>query len=124
REFNVGSPKQLGEILFDELKLPGGKKGKTGAYSTHSDVLEDLADEHPLPKKILDWRLVQKLKPTYADTLIEQINPDTGRIHTFYDMAGAATGRLSSNDPNLQTIPVRSEEGRRIRGAFIAEAGH
>ena len=124
REFNVGSPKQLGEILFDELKLPGGKKGKTGAYSTHSDVLEDLADEHPLPKKILDWRLVQKLKSTYADSLVEQINPTTGRIHTSYSMAGAATGRLSSTDPNLQNIPVRSEEGRRIRAAFVAEAGH
>ncbi len=124
REFNVGSPKQLGEILFDELKLPGGKKGKTGAYSTHSDVLEELTEQHPLPQKILDWRRVQKLKSTYADTLIEQINRDTGRIHTSYDMAGAATGRLSSNDPNLQNIPVRSEEGRRIRAAFIAEAGH
>ena len=124
REFNVGSPKQLGEILFDELKLPGGKKGKTGAYSTHSDVLEDLADAHPLPKKILDWRLVQKLKSTYADSLVEQINPATGRIHTSYAMAGAATGRLSSTDPNLQNIPVRSEEGRRIRAAFIAEPGH
>ena len=124
REFNVGSPKQLGEILFDELKLPGGRKGKTGAYSTHSDVLEDLADAHPLPKKILDWRLVQKLKSTYADSLVEQINPATGRIHTSYSMAGAATGRLSSTDPNLQNIPVRSEEGRRIRAAFIAEPGH
>ena len=124
REFNVGSPKQLGEILFDELKLPGGKKGKTGAYSTHSDVLEDLADAHPLPKKILDWRLVQKLKSTYADSLVEQINPATGRIHTSYAMAGAATGRLSSTDPNLQNIPVRSDEGRRIRAAFIAEPGH
>ncbi|MBM3549118.1 MAG: DNA polymerase I [Alphaproteobacteria bacterium] len=124
REFNVGSPKQLGEILFDELKLPGGKKGKTGAYSTHSDILEELIDEHPMPKKILDWRLVSKLKSTYADTLIEQIDPVTRRIHTTYDMAGAATGRLSSNDPNLQNIPVRSEEGRRIRAAFIAEDGH
>jgi DNA polymerase-1 len=124
REFNVGSPKQLGEILFDELKLPGGKKGKTGAYSTHSDVLEELVDAHPMPQKILDWRLVSKLKSTYADTLIEQINPETRRIHTTYAMAGAATGRLSSNDPNLQNIPVRSEEGRRIRAAFIAEEGH
>ncbi|MBM3535417.1 MAG: DNA polymerase I [Alphaproteobacteria bacterium] len=124
REFNVGSPKQLGEILFDELKLPGGKKGKTGAYSTHSDILEELVDQHPMPQKILDWRLVSKLKSTYADTLIDQINRDTGRIHTTYDMAGAATGRLSSNDPNLQNIPVRSEEGRRIRAAFIAEKGH
>jgi DNA polymerase-1 len=124
REFNVGSPKQLGEILFDELKLPGGKKGKTGAYSTHSDVLEELIEAHPMPRKILDWRLVSKLKSTYADTLIEQIDPETKRIHTTYDMAGAATGRLSSNDPNLQNIPVRSEEGRRIRAAFIAEPGH
>ncbi|MSP49876.1 MAG: DNA polymerase I [Alphaproteobacteria bacterium] len=124
REFNVGSPKQLGEILFDELKLPGGKKGKTGAYSTHSDVLETLTDAHPLPKKILDWRLVQKLKSTYADSLVEQINPKTGRVHTSYSMAGAATGRLSSTDPNLQNIPIRSEEGRRIRAAFVAEPGH
>jgi DNA polymerase-1 len=124
REFNIGSPKQLGEILFDELKLPGGKKGKTGAYSTHSDILEELADAHPIPRKILDWRLVQKLKSTYADSLTGQINPRTGRIHTSYAMAGAATGRLSSTDPNLQNIPVRSEEGRRIRAAFIAEKGH
>jgi len=124
RPFNVGSPKQLGEILFDELKLTGGKKGKTGAYSTHSDVLEELETQHPLPKKILDWRLVAKLKSTYADSLIEQIHPVSGRVHTSFSMAGAATGRLSSTDPNVQNIPVRSEEGRRIRGAFVAEPGH
>ncbi|MBI1774315.1 MAG: DNA polymerase I [Proteobacteria bacterium] len=124
REFNVGSPKQLGEILFDELKLTGGKKGKTGAYSTHSDVLEQLADDHPLPAKILEWRQIAKLKSTYADALVEELNPQTGRIHTSFAMAGAATGRLSSTDPNLQNIPVRSEEGRRIRRAFVAEPGH
>ena len=124
-EFNVGSPKQLGEILFDKLGLEGGKKGKTGAYTTSADVLEGLAAEgHELPQTILDWRQVQKLKSTYADTLVEQINPDTGRVHTAYGMAIAQTGRLSSNDPNLQNIPVRTEEGRKIRAAFVAEDGN
>ncbi len=124
-EFNVGSPKQLGEILFDKLDLEGGKKGKTGAYTTSADVLEGLAAEgHELPQTILDWRQVQKLKSTYADTLVEQINPDTGRVHTAYGMAIAQTGRLSSNDPNLQNIPVRTEEGRKIRAAFVAEDGN
>jgi DNA polymerase-1 len=124
-EFNVGSPKQLGEILFDKLGLEGGKKGKTGAYTTSADVLEGLAAEgHELPQTILDWRQVQKLKSTYADTLVEQINPNTGRVHTAYGMAIAQTGRLSSNDPNLQNIPVRSEEGRKIRAAFVAEDGN
>ncbi len=124
-EFNVGSPKQLGEILFDKLGLEGGKKGKTGAYTTSADVLEGLAAEgHELPQAVLDWRQVQKLKSTYADTLVEQINPDTGRVHTAYGMAIAQTGRLSSNDPNLQNIPVRTEEGRKIRAAFVAEDGN
>ena len=124
-EFNVGSPKQLGEILFDKLGLEGGKKGKTGAYTTSADVLEGLAAEgHELPQTVLDWRQVQKLKSTYADTLVEQINPDTGRVHTAYGMAIAQTGRLSSNDPNLQNIPVRTEEGRKIRAAFVAEDGN
>ena len=124
-EFNVGSPKQLGEILFDKLGIEGGKKGKTGAYTTSADVLDDLAAQgHELPQVILDWRQVQKLKSTYADALLEQIHPETGRVHTSYGMAIAQTGRLSSNDPNLQNIPVRTEEGRKIRAAFIADKGN
>ncbi len=123
-EFNVGSPKQLGEVLFEELKLPGGKKMKTGAYGTDAGVLEDLASEHPLPARVLDWRQLQKLKSTYADALVEQINPATGRVHTSYSLAGAVTGRLSSTEPNLQNIPVRTEEGRKIRRAFVAAPGH
>jgi DNA polymerase-1 len=123
-EFNVGSPKQLGEILFEKLGLPGGKKSaKTGAYGTGADVLEALAPMHPLPQKVLDWRQLAKLKSTYADALVDQINPATGRVHTSYSMAGTSTGRLSSSDPNLQNIPIRTEEGRRIRRAFIAEPG-
>ncbi|WP_193140459.1 DNA polymerase I [Meridianimarinicoccus sp. MJW13] len=121
--FNVGSPKQLGEILFDKMSLPGGKKGKTGAYSTGADILEDLATEHELPRRVLDWRQLSKLKSTYTDALQEHINPDTGRVHTSYMIAGAATGRLASTDPNLQNIPIRSEEGRRIREAFVAPEG-
>ena len=124
QSFNVGSPKQLGEILFDKLELPGGKKGKTGAYSTGVDILEDLATEHDLPGKVLDWRQLSKLKSTYTDALQTHINPDTGRVHTSYSIVGANTGRLSSSDPNLQNIPVRSEEGRRIREAFVAEQGN
>ncbi len=123
RPFNVGSPKQLGEILFDELALPGGKKGKTGAYSTGADVLEDLATEHELPRLILDWRQISKLKSTYTDALQDHINPHTGRVHTSYSIAGANTGRLASTDPNLQNIPIRTEEGRRIREAFVAPDG-
>jgi DNA polymerase-1 len=124
-EFNVGSPKQLGEILFDKLGIEGGKKGKTGAYTTSADVLEDLAAQgHELPQIILDWRQGQKLKSTYADALVEQIHPETGRVHTSYGMAIAQTGRLSSNDPNLQNIPVRTEEGRKIRAAFVADKGN
>ncbi|MBE1294313.1 MAG: DNA polymerase I [Rhodobacteraceae bacterium] len=121
--FNVGSPKQLGEILFDKLELPGGKKGKTGAYATGVDVLEDLATEHALPGLVLDWRQLSKLKSTYTDALQTHINADTGRVHTSYVQTGANTGRLASTDPNLQNIPVRSEEGRRIREAFVAEEG-
>ncbi|WP_227269254.1 DNA polymerase I [Roseobacter weihaiensis] len=121
RKFNVGSPKQLGEILFDEMSLPGGKKGKTGAYATGADVLEDLATEHELPRRILDWRQLSKLKSTYTDALQDHINADTGRVHTSYSIAGASTGRLASTDPNLQNIPIRTEEGRRIREAFVAE---
>ncbi|MED5366464.1 MAG: DNA polymerase, partial [Pseudomonadota bacterium] len=123
--FNVGSPKQLGEILFDQMGLPGGKKGKTGAYATGAEVLEELAAQgHDLPARVLDWRQLSKLKSTYTDALVEDINPETGRIHTSYSMAGASTGRLSSNDPNLQNIPIRTEEGRKIRTAFVAPAGH
>jgi len=121
--FNVGSPKQLGEILFDKMALEGGKRGKTGAWSTPADVLEDLATLHDLPARVLDWRALSKLKSTYTDALQEHINPETGRVHTSYSIAGAATGRLASTDPNLQNIPVRTEEGRRIRQAFVAEPG-
>ena len=123
--FNVGSPKQLGEVLFDQMGLGGGRKGKTGAYSTGADVLEELAAQgHDLPARVLDWRMLSKLKSTYTDTLQQAINPATGRVHTSYMIAGAATGRLASFDPNLQNIPVRTEEGRRIREAFVAEAGN
>ena len=122
-KFNVGSPAQLGDILFEKMSLPGGKKGKTGKYSTPADVLEDLATEHDLPGRVLDWRQLSKLKSTYTDALQEHIHPDTGRVHTSYSIAGANTGRLASNDPNLQNIPVRSEEGRRIREAFVAPEG-
>ncbi|MBT4873491.1 MAG: DNA polymerase I [Marinovum sp.] len=121
--FNVGSPKQLGEIMFDKLGYEGGKKGKTGAYATGADVLEDLATIHDLPKRVLDWRQLSKLKSTYTDALQDHINPETGRVHTSYVIAGANTGRLASTDPNLQNIPVRTEDGRRIREAFIAEPG-
>ncbi|WP_343081861.1 DNA polymerase I [Ostreiculturibacter nitratireducens] len=124
-KFNVGSPKQLGEILFDKMSLPGGSKGKTGAYATGADVLEDLAAEgHDLPARVLDWRQLSKLKSTYTDALQEHIHPETGRVHTSYVISGAATGRLASTDPNLQNIPVRTEEGRRIREAFVAEKGN
>jgi len=124
RPFNIGSPKQLGEILFDEMGLSGARKTKTGAYGTGADILEGLAAEgHDLPARVLDWRQLTKLKNTYIDTLQAGINPETGRVHTTYAMAGAATGRLASNDPNLQNIPVRTEEGRKIRRAFIAGPG-
>ena len=126
REFNVASPKQLGEILFDEMSLPGGKKStKTGAYSTGADVLEDLAAQgHDLPVKVLEFRQLSKLKSTYTDALMNEINPETGRVHTNFSQTIASTGRLSSNEPNLQNIPIRTEEGRKIRTAFIAEPGH
>jgi len=124
-DFNVGSPKQLGEVLFDHLKLPGGKKGKTGAYATGADVLEEVAATtgHPVPLKVLDWRQLTKLKSTYTDALQAQIDPVTKRVHTSFAMALTSTGRLSSSDPNLQNIPIRTEEGRKIRRAFVAEAG-
>lgn len=128
--FNPGSPKQLGEILFDRMGLPGGTKGKTGAWGTGAEVLEDIAtleDTHPrgarLAARVLDWRQIAKLKSTYTDALQDHIHPDTGRVHTSYSIAGANTGRLASTDPNLQNIPVRTEEGRRIRQAFVAPPG-
>ncbi|MCB2090336.1 MAG: DNA polymerase I [Alphaproteobacteria bacterium] len=123
--FNIASPKQLGEVLFDEMGIAGGKKSKTGAYSTGADILENLAaDGHLLPEKVLEWRALAKLKSTYTDALQNEINKDTGRIHTSYSLAATTTGRLSSNEPNLQNIPIRSEEGRKIRNAFVAEKGY
>lgn len=122
--FNIGSPKQLGEILFEKMSLPGGKKNKSGGYGTDASVLEDLAASgHDLPARVIEWRQIAKLKSTYSDALVEQINPATGRIHTSYAMTGAQTGRLSSTDPNLQNIPARTEEGRKIRSAFVARDG-
>ncbi len=120
--FNVGSPKQLGEILFEEMGLEGGQKGKAGTYTTSASVLESLAAQgHPLPAQVLEWRHLDKLNSTYTQALIEQIHPKTKRVHTSYAMASASTGRLSSTDPNLQNIPIRTEEGRKIRQAFVAE---
>jgi len=124
-QFNPGSPKQLGDILFGKMGLPGGTKTATGAWSTSAKVLEDLAEEgHELPKKILEWRQLSKLKSTYTDALPEYVNPQTKRVHTSYSLAATPTGRLASSDPNLQNIPVRTEEGRKIRKAFIAEKGN
>ncbi len=122
---NPGSPRQLGDILFGTLKLPGGTKTKTGQWATGARALEDLAEQglHPLPQKILDWRQVSKLKSTYTDALPGFVNPSTRRVHTDYALAATPTGRLSSSDPNLQNIPVRSEEGRKIRRAFVAAPG-
>ncbi|MBU1236412.1 MAG: DNA polymerase I [Gammaproteobacteria bacterium] len=122
--FNLGSPKQLGEILFGQLGLPVVKKTPGGAPSTDEEVLEKLAEDFPLPRKILDYRGVAKLKNTYTDKLPRMVNAQTGRVHTSYGQAVAVTGRLSSNDPNLQNIPIRTAEGRRIRSAFIAPPGH
>ncbi len=124
-KFNIASPKQLGEILFDKMSLQGGKKTKTGAWATGAGVLEDLAAKgHDLPARVLDWRQLAKLKSTYSDALPGYINAETRRVHTSYAMASTTTGRLSSSDPNLQNIPVRTEEGRKIRRAFVADAGH
>jgi len=123
-EFNIGSPKQLGEVLFDKLQLPGGKKGKTGAYGTDASILESLAPMHPVPAQVLEWRQLTKLKSTYADALGEVIDSRTGRVHTSFALAATATGRLSSSEPNIQNIPIRTEEGRKIRRAFVAEPGH
>ena len=123
--FTIGSPKQLGEILFEQMGLKGGRKGKSGVYSTDVTELERLAGQGvAIATKVLDWRQLSKLKSTYTDALQEQINPVTGRVHTSYSLTGAQTGRLSSNDPNLQNIPIRTEVGRRIREAFVAEPGH
>lgn len=123
--FNLGSPKQIGEILFDKMGLDGGKKTKTGAWQTGVDILEDLSDKgESLPRVILNWRQFSKLKSTYTDALQAQINPETDRVHTSFSLAATTTGRLSSSDPNLQNIPIRTEEGRKIRDAFIAEPGH
>ena len=124
QEFNLGSPKQLGEILFQKLELPVIKKTPKGAPSTAEDVLAELALDYPLPKLLLEYRSLSKLKSTYTDKLPEMINPRTGRVHTSYHQAVTATGRLSSSDPNLQNIPIRTEEGRRIRQAFIAPQGY
>ena len=125
QEFTVGSPKQLGEILFEKLGYKGGKKGKTGQYSTDVSVLEKLAVEGaPIARKVLEWRQLAKLKSTYTDALQAAINPDTGRVHTSYSLAGAQTGRLSSTDPNLQNIPIRTAIGRQIREAFVPEPGN
>ena len=123
-KFTIGSPKQLGDILFDKLQLKGGRKGKSGVWSTDVTELERLAKEGaPIAKLVLDWRQLTKLKTTYTDALQQQINKDTGRVHTCYSLSGAQTGRLSSTDPNLQNIPIRTEIGRRIRDTFVAEPG-
>ncbi len=122
---NVGSPKQIGDIIFGRMGLPGGSKTKTGAWSTSAQLLDDLAEQgHELPRKILEWRQVSKLKSTYTDALPTYVNPQTHRVHTTYALAATTTGRLSSNEPNLQNIPVRTEDGRKIRRAFIATPGH
>ncbi|SET81791.1 DNA polymerase I [Oceanicella actignis] len=124
QSFNVGSPRQLGEILFEKMGLPGGKKGKSGAWSTPADVLETLAAEgNELAARVLDWRQLAKLKSTYTDALPGHVNPETGRVHTSFSLAATTTGRLASTDPNLQNIPVRTEAGRAIREAFVAEEG-
>jgi DNA polymerase-1 len=123
-DFNIGSPKQLGEILFDKMGLEGGARTTTGAWSTDASVLEELAVQgHELPRKVLDWRLLAKLKSTYTDALPTYIHPETGRVHTSYALAATSTGRLASTEPNLQNIPVRTKEGRAIRKAFVAESG-
>ncbi len=122
---NPGSPKQIGDILFGKLRLAGGTKTKTGQWATGARALEELAElGHPLPQKILDWRQVSKLKSTYTDALPDFVNPTTHRVHTSYALAATTTGRLSSSEPNLQNIPIRTEDGRKIRRAFIADAGH
>jgi DNA polymerase-1 len=123
RTFNLDSPKQLGQLLFDELKLPALVKTPSGAPSTNEEALEAIADQHELPRVILEYRGLSKLRSTYTDKLPEMVNRDTGRVHTSYHQAGAATGRLASSDPNLQNIPIRTDDGRRIRQAFVAPEG-
>ncbi|MCP9628736.1 DNA polymerase I [Rhodopseudomonas palustris] len=123
-DINIGSPKQLGDILFGKMGLPGGSKTKTGAWSTSAQVLDELAEQgHEFPKKILEWRQVSKLRSTYTDALPTYVHPQTQRVHTTYALAATTTGRLSSNEPNLQNIPVRTEDGRKIRRAFVATPG-
>jgi len=125
QSFNPASPKQLGDILFGKMGLPGGKKTATGAWATGAQILEELTDQgHDLPKRILEWRQISKLKSTYADALPDFVNAETKRVHTSFSLAATTTGRLSSSDPNVQNIPVRTEEGRKIRAAFIATPGH
>ena len=123
--FNLGSPKQLGDILFGKMGLPGAKKTATGAWATGAQILEELADQgYELPKQILNWRQLSKLKSTYTDALPNFVNKETGRVHTSFSLAATTTGRLASSEPNIQNIPVRTEEGRKIRAAFIATPGH
>jgi DNA polymerase-1 len=125
QEFTIGSPKQLGDVLFDKLGYKGGKKGKTGQYSTDQSILEGLAAQGAeVATLVLEWRQLSKLRSTYTEALQAAINPATGRVHTSYSLVGAQTGRLSSTDPNLQNIPIRTEIGRQIRDAFVAEPGH
>ena len=119
-EFNVASPKQLGPVLFEKLALPGGKKTKTGLYATGAEILEPLLGQHPIIEKMLNWRMLSKLKSTYTDALVTAVNSKTQRVHTRFNVTGAQTGRLSSNDPNIQNIPIRTAEGIKIRAAFIA----
>src|SRR5678810_172554 len=123
--FTIGSPQQLGSVLYDRLGLKGGRKGKSGTYSTDVNELERLAGEGvECARLVLDWRQLTKLRSTYTDALQAQINPETGRVHTSFSLTGAQTGRLSSNDPNLQNIPIRTEIGRKIRDAFVAAPGY
>ncbi len=123
-EFNIASPKQLGEILFDKIGLEGGKKGKSGSYSTNVDILENLSYQgHKIAEFLLEWRQISKLKNTYTHSLINEVNKKTSRIHTSYSMAATNTGRLSSTDPNLQNIPIRTDEGKKIRNAFVSKKG-
>ncbi len=122
KEFNIGSTKQLGEIMYNELKIASLKKTKKGSFATSASVLEDLAFKgHELPKLVLDWRQTSKLKNTYSDSLPEHLNPRTNRIHTSFLLAATTTGRLASSDPNLQNIPIKTEDGKDIRKAFISE---
>ena len=124
-EFNIASTKQLGEVLFDKMGIQGGKKGKSGAYSTSSEILENLSYQgHEIAKFLLEWRQISKLKNTYTESLTQEVNTETSRIHTSYSMASTSTGRLSSTNPNLQNIPIRTEEGKKIRNAFISEKGY